>query len=239
MLNFQHPNHLPMLLQIKNLYKTYADPRGGPALEVLSDLDLHVAKGESLAMLGPSGCGKSTLLNIIGALDLADRGEVLVDGVDLVGQTESQLASYRNTTVGFIFQLHHLLPQCTVRENVLIPTLALPSKTRKSFQSRADDLLTAVGLIDRKDHRPGQLSGGERQRVAVARALINQPRMILADEPTGALDRTNAARLIDLLSEISQTQDVAVILVTHAADLAARMQRVIHLIDGKISDHQQ
>ena len=117
-----------MLLQIKNLYKTYADPRGGPALEVLSGLDLHVAKGESLAMLGPSGCGKSTLLNIIGALDLADRGEVLVDGVDLVGQTESQLASYRNTTVGFIFQLHHLLPQARCAKMSSSPPSLSPAK---------------------------------------------------------------------------------------------------------------
>ena len=223
-----------MLLEIKNLTKTYRAPDGGDPVEVLRSVDLSVAAGETIAITGPSGSGKSTVLNIVGALDRADAGEVLVDGRDVLELGAAEVAAYRSTTVGFIFQLHHLLPQCTVLENVLVPTLAQRGGDRRAQRERAESLLAAVGLEHRRGHRPGQLSGGERQRVAVARALINQPKLLLADEPTGALDRVNAGRLVDLLAELNRTQGVAVIMVTHAPELAGRMGRVVELVDGKL-----
>ena len=229
------PRSIPnlMLLEIQNLKKCYRAPDGGDSVDVLRDLDLKVDAGESVAIVGPSGCGKSTLLNIIGALDRVDVGTVRVAGRDIAGLDEKALAAYRNETVGFIFQLHHLLPQCTILENVLVPTLAQPGGTAKA-RERAEKLLAAVGLSHRLSHRPAQLSGGERQRAAVARALINQPKLLLADEPTGALDRVNAARLADLLVELNKTEGVALIMVTHAPDLAQRMGRVLELVDGKL-----
>ena len=223
-----------MLLEIKNLTKTYRAPDGGDPVEVLRGVDLSVAAGETVAITGPSGSGKSTVLNIVGALDRADAGEVLVEGRDVEKLGEAEVAAYRSTTVGFIFQLHHLLPQCTVLENVLVPTLAQPGGDRAALRERAKTLLAAVGLEHRTGHRPGQLSGGERQRVAVARALINKPKLLLADEPTGALDRVNAGRLVDLLVEMNRAQGVAVIMVTHAPELAGRMGRVVELVDGKL-----
>ena len=223
-----------MLLEIQHLTKCYRAPDGGDSVDVLRDLDLQIDAGESAAITGPSGCGKSTLLNIIGALDRADAGSVRVADRDIAGLDEKALAAFRNETVGFIFQLHHLLPQCTILENVLVPTLALPRGERGESRARAEKLLGAVGLAHRLDHRPGQLSGGERQRAAVARALINQPKLLLADEPTGALDRTNAARLADLLVELNRAEGVALIMVTHAPDLAQRMGRVLELVDGKL-----
>lgn len=223
-----------MLLEIRNLTKTYRAPDGGDAVDVLRGVDLSLDAGETLAIVGPSGTGKSTVLNVVGALDRADSGEVLVDGRDVEKLGEEDLAAYRNTTVGFIFQLHHLLPQCTILENVLVPTLATPGGDRAVLRERAEKLLAAVGLEHRLHHRPGELSGGERQRVAVARALINQPKLLLADEPTGALDRVNATRLVDLLVEINRTQGVTLIMVTHAPELAQRMGRVLELVDGKL-----
>ena len=223
-----------MLLEIQKLKKCYRAPDGGDSVDVLRDLDLQIDAGESAAIVGPSGCGKSTLLNIIGALDRADAGSVRVADRDIAGLDEKALAAFRNETVGFIFQLHNLLPQCTILENVLVPTLAQPRGERGESRARAEKLLGAVGLAHRLDHRPGQLSGGERQRAAVARALINKPKLLLADEPTGALDRVNAARLADLLVELNRTEGVALILVTHAPDLAQRMGRVLELVDGKL-----
>ena len=223
-----------MLLEIQKLTKCYRAPDGGDSVDVLHDLDLQIDAGESAAIVGPSGCGKSTLLNIIGALDRPDAGSVQVAGRDIAGLDEKALAAFRNETVGFIFQLHHLLPQCTILENVLVPTLAQPHGDRGASRARAEKLLEAVGLGHRLDHRPGQLSGGERQRAAVARSLINQPKLLLADEPTGALDRTNAARLADLLVELNKTEGVALIMITHAPDLAQRMGRVLELVDGKL-----
>jgi ABC-type lipoprotein export system ATPase subunit len=225
-----------MLLEVRNLTKTFRAPDGGDAVDVLRGMDLRLSAGETLAVVGPSGSGKSTLLNIIGALDRADSGEVLIEGRDVEKLSEAEVAAYRNTTVGFIFQLHHLLPQCTILENVLVPTLAQKGGDRAALRARAEKLLAAVGLSHRLHHRPGQLSGGERQRVAVARALINEPKLLLADEPTGALDRTNAARLVDLLLEINRTHGVAVMMVTHAPDLARRMARAVELVDGKFEE---
>ncbi len=223
-----------MLLEIRDLTKTYRAPDGGDAVDVLRGAELRFDAGETLAIVGPSGSGKSTLLNIVGALDRADSGEVLVEGRDVEKLSAAEVAAYRNSTVGFIFQLHHLLPQCTLLENVLIPTLARADGNRAAHRERAAKLLEAVGLSHRVQHRPGQLSGGERQRVAVARALINEPKLLLADEPTGALDRANAARLVDLLCEMNRAQRVAVLMVTHAPELAKRMARAVELVDGKL-----
>jgi len=223
-----------MLLQTKALTKTYRAPDGGDEVKVLRDLDFRVEPGETVAIVGPSGSGKSTLLNIIGTLDRADSGEVLLEGRDIEKLDEKETATYRNRTVGFIFQLHHLLPQCSVLENVLIPTLADPARDRAELQTRAEQLLESVGLSHRLHHRPGELSGGERQRVAVARALINEPKLLLADEPTGALDRQSAERLIDLLVELNRTRGVTLLMVTHAADHAHRMRRALELRDGQL-----
>jgi ABC-type lipoprotein export system ATPase subunit len=222
-----------MLLDIRNLTKTYRAPDGGDAVDVLRGVDLQMNAGETLSIVGPSGSGKSTVLNIVGALDKADSGEVIVDGRDVEKLKEKELAAYRNTTVGFIFQLHHLLPQCTILENVLVPTLAT-KKDRKNARARAEELLDAVGLKHRLHHRPGEISGGERQRVAVARALINDPKLLLADEPTGALDRVNAAHLVDLLAELNRTRGITITMVTHAPELAQRMGRRLELLDGKL-----
>jgi ABC-type lipoprotein export system ATPase subunit len=223
-----------MLVEIQQLNKTYRAPDGGDAVPVLSQLDLEVGDGETVAILGPSGCGKSTLLNIIGALDRADSGSIHVAGQDLARLDEAALAAFRNETVGFVFQLHHLLPQCSILENVLVPTLAKAGRDAAALEKRAIELLDAVGLRHRAEHRPGQLSGGERQRAAVARALINSPRLLLADEPTGALDRVNAGRLADLLIALNGSQRLPLIVVTHAVDLARRMQRVLELVDGRL-----
>jgi ABC-type lipoprotein export system ATPase subunit len=222
-----------MLLEIQKLTKTYRATDGTDAVTVLRELDLQVDAGESVAIIGPSGSGKSTILNIIGALDRADSGSVKVDGREVEKLNEANVATYRNTEVGFIFQLHHLLPQCTVLENVLVPTLAL-ARDNESARQRAEDLLAAVGLQHRLHHKPGQLSGGERQRAAVARALINEPKLLLADEPTGALDRDSATRLIDLLVELNTKHGITMIMVTHALDLSRRMKRVLELRDGKL-----
>ena len=182
-----------------------------------------------------SGSGKSTLLNIIGTLDRPSSGEVLLDGQDLRRLNDVELASVRNRQIGFVFQAHHLLPQCNVLENVLLPTLATRDPAVRSGASeRAKRLLERVGLDGRIAHRPGQLSGGERQRVAVVRALINQPKLLLADEPTGALDRASAGNLSDLLVALNREEGVTLIVVTHALDLAKRMGRVLELRDGRL-----
>jgi lipoprotein-releasing system ATP-binding protein len=226
-----------MLIELADLNKTYAAPDGSDAVHVLNGVRLEVAKGDTVAIVGPSGCGKSTLLNIIGALDQADSGKVQVVGQELSTLGPDALAKFRNETVGFVFQLHHLLPQCTILDNVLIPTLARKSSDGAA-EKRARELLAGVGLEHRLNHRPGQLSGGERQRAAVARALINDPKVLLADEPTGALDRVNATRLVDLLLEMNRSRGLPIIMVTHAVELARRMSRVLELVDGKLYDHR-
>lgn len=225
------------LLRLENVSKSYRAAEGSPPVPVLRDVSLEIAAGESLAIIGPSGSGKSTLLNIIGTLDQADSGRVLLDGKDLNAQDEKALAAIRNREIGFIFQAHHLLPHCTVWENVLVPTLAEKNSPAKSgAEQRADRLLKRVGLGDRLTHRPGQLSGGERQRVAVVRALINQPKLLLADEPTGALDRASADELAKLLVELNREENVTLIVVTHAPDLARQMGRVMEFKDGSLNE---
>src|SRR5687767_14309560 len=223
-----------MVVQLENVTKSYGAPDGGDAVEIFRDLNLGVGEGERVALLGPSGSGKSTLLNMIGALDKPDRGVVRVAGRNLTELNENELAAFRNETVGFVFQLHHLLPQCTIFENVLIPALARTPRDMEALGKRAKQLLEQVGLQHRMTHRPGELSGGERQRVAVARALINVPKVLLADEPTGALDRVSATRLVDLLSDLNRDAGVTLIVVTHASEVAQRMGRVFEFVDGKL-----
>lgn len=224
------------LLVVDDLKRSYAIAGREGGVAVLAGTRLQLGAGEAVAIIGPSGSGKSTLLNIIGTLDHADAGTVAVDGQDFTTLDERQLALVRNRKLGFIFQLHYLLPQCTVWENVLVPTLAQAAGNPSGVEERARRLLDRVGLGGRLHHRPGQLSGGERQRVAVVRALINQPQLLLADEPTGALDRHNAEELIKLLLELNREEGVAMIVVTHARDLAFKLGRVLELRDGQLHE---
>jgi ABC-type lipoprotein export system ATPase subunit len=226
------------MLELDHVSKSYDS--GGPArVDVLKDVSLQIAAAESLAIVGPSGSGKSTLLNIIGTLDQPTSGEVVLDGQNIRELKPKEIAVLRNQKIGFIFQLHHLLPQCTILENVLIPTLASASKNRGAqAEQRAERLLDRVGLKPRMLHRPGQLSGGERQRAAVVRALINQPKLLLADEPTGALDRASAENLRDLLVELNREEGVALIVVTHSLDLARGMSRTFEMSDGQLIESE-
>jgi ABC-type lipoprotein export system ATPase subunit len=224
------------LLKLANVTKRYDSPDKPEALTVLREVSLEVARGESLAIVGPSGSGKSTLLHIIGTLDRPTSGSVALDGQDLSALNEERLATVRNRQVGFVFQAHYLLPQCSVMENVLVPTLAAPDlAARNGAGERAERLLKRVGLGERKGHRPGELSGGERQRVAVVRALINQPQLLLADEPTGSLDHASAEQLGQLLLELNREEGVTLIIVTHALELARHMGRVLELKDGRLT----
>lgn len=219
------------LLNLAKISKTYpAPPAGG--LQVLKEISLKVNAGETLAIVGPSGSGKSTLLNIIGTLDTPTSGQVLLDGVNLHFLSAREQARVRNEKIGLIFQMHHLLKQCNVLENVLIPVLA--NRTATGAEPRARQLLEQVGLSHRLNHRPGQLSVGEQLRVAVARALINRPRLLLADEPTGSLDHSGAGRLADLLLSMNQQEGTTLIVVTHSLSLARRMDRVYELTDGQL-----
>ena len=221
------------LLDVAKRYET-GGPDGGP--EVLRGVNLRVAAGESLAVVGPSGSGKSTLLNLIGGLDRPSGGRVLFEGRDLADLSDADLARFRNRRIGFVFQLHHLLPQCTVLENVLVPTLVGGDGAEKEeAELRAERLLARVGLGDRLTYRPGRLSGGERERVAVARALVNRPALLLADEPTGSLDRRTAENLMALLAELNEEEGVTLVVVTLAETLATRMGRVLELADGVLA----
>ena len=224
-----------MLLELTNVSKTYAAPDGGAPVAVLNSVDWRLGEGEAVAIIGPSGSGKSTLLNLAGGLDHPSAGQVRLDGRELGGLNELELAALRNRSIGFVFQLHHLLPQCTVLENVLIPTLTEPAELNTAAaHERAQRLLERVGLKERQSHRPGQLSGGERQRVAVVRALINRPKLLLADEPTGSLDHAAAVKLVDLLVELNQQERVALVLVTHSLELARRLPKALELCDGNL-----
>ncbi|MCP4452021.1 MAG: ABC transporter ATP-binding protein [Planctomycetes bacterium] len=230
------------MIQFKDVYKAYASPETTEPMPVLAGIDLTIEAGASVAVVGPSGCGKSTLLNLIGALDQPTQGQVSLEGQDLSRLDDRDLSELRNQKVGFIFQMHHLLPQLTVLENVLVPTLAQKTVHKAQHTSLARSLLKQVGLEDVASHLPSQLSGGQRQRVAVARALINQPKVLLADEPTGALDQATAEQISDLLVDMHEAQGVTLVMVTHAKALAARMDKLYTLDKGRLvpsSENQQ
>ena len=219
------------LVEMKDASKEY--PGTPIPVRVLSGIDFSLNAGECAAIIGPSGCGKSTLLNILGTLDTPTAGSYRFGGKDTVALSANALAALRNRDIGFVFQLHHLLPQCTALENVLVP--ALVSAHADGARARAEDLLGRVGLAHRMDARPGQLSGGERQRVAVVRALINRPALLLADEPTGSLNQEGAEQLADLLLELHRQEGMAVVIVTHAPAIAQRFGRVLELRDGRLA----
>ena len=229
-------NASPPLLELVQVSKRFEEIEAADAFPVLDGIDLRVEAGESLSIVGPSGSGKSTLLNLIGGLDFPTTGQVLLEGKDLSRLSESELAHVRNRRVGFVFQAHHLLPQCTVLENVLVPTLvnADPSGGDQDATGRARRLLERVGLGHRLDRRPGQLSGGEKQRAAVVRALINRPGLLLADEPTGSLDRANSENLGRILADLNREEGVTLIVVTHSQGLASLMRRRFELNNGKL-----
>jgi ABC-type lipoprotein export system ATPase subunit len=230
---------MPPIVELQRVEKAYLDADGVSMVSVLKEVSLQVEPGDTLAIIGPSGSGKSTLLNLMGALDRPTSGIIRLDGKDLTQYADAELARVRNREIGFIFQLHHLLPQCTVWENTLVPTLPCPrpanaAKPNEPAPERARRLLERVGLSSRMHYRPAQLSGGERQRAAVVRALINGPRLLLADEPTGALDHASAQNLVQLLGELNREENVTLILVTHSLELAQKMQRTCRLAEGRL-----
>lgn len=223
-----------MLLQANSINKYYQITTERKR-EVLINLDLSIEKGESIAILGRSGTGKSTLLNILGSLDKPSSGKVFFKGKEINNFSENEENLFRNQSVGFVYQSHHLLPQLSLLENVLLPLLPVKDKNKKAeAEKRAQELLDFVGLKAVLSQKPGELSGGECQRTAVVRALINNPELILADEPTGSLDEENANQITDLLAEINKKYGVSVIMVTHAEQLAGKMSKIYRLREGKL-----
>ena len=215
------------MIQAKNIHKSFGE------LEVLKGVDLDIMKGEIVSIVGPSGAGKTTLLQILGTLDKPNAGEVLVDNVDFSRLGEKELAAFRNKHIGFIFQFHQLLPEFTALENVMIPAL-IAGKDQKETIQKAKEILAYLKLTERTEHKPNELSGGEKQRVAVARALINDPSLILADEPSGSLDSKNKEELHKLLFDLRDKFGLTIVIVTHDKELAALSDRVIEMRDGQI-----
>jgi lipoprotein-releasing system ATP-binding protein len=218
-----------LILQSTGLQKTYA----GLDVAVLNGIDLDVQAGEQVAIVGTSGSGKSTLLHLLGGLDAPSAGEVSILGKPLAGMNETKRGELRNQSLGFVYQFHHLLPEFTALENVAMPLL-IRRTPREEAMASAGEILKKVGLSHRMEHMPGELSGGERQRAAVARALVTMPQCVLADEPTGNLDRYTAHAVFDLLLEMNQTQGVALVVVTHDLELSAKLKRQYKLMDGKL-----
>jgi lipoprotein-releasing system ATP-binding protein len=219
------------VLTVRDIHKSFGSTsESSEPVEVLRGISFELEEGEALAITGPSGSGKSTLLHLIGSLDRPSSGTIEIGGTDPFALPEPKLAWFRNRTIGFVFQDSHLLPQYTVLENVLVPSLAFKGP---SMESRAAELLERVGLGHRMTHRPAELSGGERQRAAVARALLNRPRLLLCDEPTGSLDRAAAMSVADLLFELHEAERTVLIAVTHSLDLAARFPRRCELVEGR------
>lgn len=218
-------------VRVRDVHKSFK--RGSEVVDVLSGLNLDVAQGEFVALMGPSGSGKTTLLNLIAGLDRPSQGEVLVQGEKISGMTESQLAGWRTRSIGFVFQFYHLLPVLTAYRNVELPLLLLPL----SAAQRKQQVMTAldiVGLTDRIHHRPGQLSGGQQQRVGIARAIVTDPTLIVADEPTGDLDAKSANEILNLLGELKKTLNKTIVMVTHDPHAAERADRVVHLDKGQL-----
>ena len=216
------------MIKVTDIHKSF------DTLEVLKGVSLQINKGEIVSIVGPSGAGKTTLLQIIGTLDKANSGKVLIDNVDFATLNDTQLAAFRNRKIGFIFQFHQLLPEFTALENVMIPALIARTDSKKA-SVRAKELLDYLGLSQRLEHKPSELSGGEKQRVAVARALINQPSVLLADEPSGSLDTKNKEELHKLLFEVRDKFGLTIVIVTHDKELALLSDRVIEMKDGKIN----
>jgi ABC-type lipoprotein export system ATPase subunit len=226
------------MLKLENITKYYEVPETAIRRTVLNELSLEVASGDRIAILGPSGSGKSTLLNVMSSLDIPNSGSVNFDGEEISKYTSDQLAQFRNKKIGFVFQSHHLLPQLSLLENVLLPYLPEKDKAvKKEAEQRALELLEFVGLSNQIHQRPGQMSGGECQRAAVVRALIHEPKLILADEPTGSLDKESADQLAKLFVRINEEQGVTMVVVTHSQDLAQHMNRICRIEDGKITEH--
>ena len=218
------------MIKAKNIHKSF------DALEVLKGVDIEIAKGEIVSIVGPSGAGKTTLLQILGTLDRPDSGDVEVNGVNFSKLSEKELAAFRNKHIGFIFQFHQLLPEFTALENVMIPAL-IARRDTKSVTARAKELIGYLGLSERMEHKPSELSGGEKQRVAVARALINSPSVILADEPSGSLDSKNRDELHKLLFDVRDKFGLTLVIVTHDKELAALSDRVIEMKDGRMMQY--
>lgn len=225
-----------IILNSKQLCKSYID--GAAKVEVLRGINLSIAKGERVAIIGPSGSGKSTLLHLLGGLDQPTSGEVGIQGVNWQAMNEKKRCQLRNQGLGFIYQFHHLLPEFSALENVCMPLL-LANSSVKAAKLTANKILDAVGLQARKEHKPAQLSGGERQRVAIARALVHQPHCVLADEPTGNLDQATATKVFDLMLELNQKMNTALVIVTHDQQLAQRMDRVLILGEGLLADFKR
>jgi lipoprotein-releasing system ATP-binding protein len=222
------------VLKAQGIVKSYRGGDGG-TLNILNGVDLEVFRGEMIAIVGASGAGKSTLLHVLGALDRPNRGDIWIDGESVEGRTDEELATLRNRKVGFVFQFHHLLREFSALENVMMP-LRIAGVEEGEARRKAEELLGMVGLTSRKGHHPSQLSGGEQQRTAVARALATDPAVLLADEPSGNLDHANAERLHDLLSRLARDFEIALVVVTHNAALAARAGRVMVLADGMLAE---
>lgn len=222
-------NNRRNMIEIKGIRKSFGN------LEVLKGIDLHIDKGEIVSIVGPSGAGKTTLLQIMGTLDKADSGTVMVDGVDVSRLSKTKLSDFRNQHVGFVFQFHQLLPEFTALENVMIPAFIRGSK-RSEAKARAEELLAFMGLSERADHKPAELSGGEKQRVAVARALVNNPAVIFADEPSGSLDSQNKAELHQLFFDLRDKYGQTFVIVTHDEGLSQITDRCIHMKDGQIEE---
>ncbi len=218
------------LMEVRQIFKTYGN--GAKQVEVLKGIDLTFVKGERAAIVGASGVGKTTLLHILGTLDRPTSGKVVYEAKDIFALNEKELALFRNREIGFVFQFHHLLPEFNALENTMMPCL-IRGMSKKEGASKAESILSLVGLKNRLTHKPGELSGGEQQRVAVARALVLEPKLLLADEPTGNLDTKTGEAVFDLLQELNQIKGVTLIVVTHNLNLAARLSRQIHLVDGK------
>jgi lipoprotein-releasing system ATP-binding protein len=218
------------MIQVQYLVKTFGN--GAKRVEVLKGIDLNIRPKETLAIVGASGAGKTTFLHILGTLDRPTSGKVLYEGRDVFTLDETALALFRNRQVGFVFQFHHLLPEFTALENTMMPCL-IQRISQEEAASRAEAILTLVGLKDRLSHRPGELSGGEQQRVAVARAMVLEPKVLLADEPTGNLDTKTGEAVFELLQELNRAKGVTLVIVTHNLTLAAHLSRQIRLVDGK------